>query len=111
MSKSKECECLPMYSRGYEAGRLRAIEELTRKPEVLLTEEVLDAIAAGSNDAQFHGYWSVVIYSPLGLETFSSSRWRALLDALVVNCGVKVATLKFNLNHDSDEYEIGMWES
>lgn len=88
---------------------MSACRKCQEHQDTLLTEaEVLELL---TNGGRLEGYWAVTVQVPTGSNPFTTDKsWLDLLNQLTEMAGVKITSLKFNLNANVESYVFGLRE-
>jgi hypothetical protein len=82
---------------------------MTERTDTQLTiPEIREMAETGG---RLEGHWSIVVNVPKGTNPFTNNKlWTEALNTLTESCGVKITTVRFNLDTNVAGYEIGMRE-
>jgi len=88
---------------------MNACHKCREHQDTLLTEaEVVELVA---NGGMLEGYWAVTVQVPTGSNPFTTDKsWLDLLNQLTEVAGVKITSLKFNLNANVGSYVFSLRE-
>lgn len=88
---------------------MSACRKCREHQDTLLTEaEVLELLA---NGGRLEGYWAVTVQVPTESNPFTTDKsWLDVLNQLTEMAGVKITSLKFNLNANVESYVFGLRE-